>query len=337
MMSLTTLAALASLTASATALPQLGAKVNMTVPSMNNGLHGTAMKGHRWIKLPAEPELEKEFEKLGVWNTWTSGMTEAVVPPEKWAAVEHALLQDRDWVYHAEDMQEMLENDKDARRRHPYKRGMRNNEFYMAWRNLPEILDYIDFLKTLAPENMTIDDIVAGETYEGNEMPGIRVLAGPGTEPRPSFIMHGCHHSGEWITAMGMVYFIEQLITTYGIDPALTRIADAYEFDLVPVMNIDGFLFGWENDSFRTWRKTRSMHADNLAAHAACELVTPGSCENCFGTDPNRNWDVNWGGVGASDNPCSGSYYGESPFLEPEARTMADFVRERAATIYIGK
>jgi len=147
--------------------------------------------------------------------------------------------------------------------------------------------------------------------------------------------MHGCHHSGEWITAMGMVYFIEQLITTYGIDPALTRIADAYEFDLVPVMNIDGFLFGWENDSFRTWRKTRSMHADNLAAHAACELVTPGSCENCFGTDPNRNWDVNWGGVGASDNPCSGSYYGESPFLEPEARTMADFVRERAATIYI--
>ena len=47
MMSLTTLAALASLTASATALPQLGAKVNMTVPSMNNGLPGTAMKGHQ--------------------------------------------------------------------------------------------------------------------------------------------------------------------------------------------------------------------------------------------------------------------------------------------------
>ena len=39
---------------------------------------------------------------------------------------------------------------------------------------------------------------------------------------------------------MGMVYFIEQLITTYGIDPALTRIANSYEFDLIPVMNIDG-------------------------------------------------------------------------------------------------
>ena len=133
---------------------------------------------------------------------------------------------------------------------------MRNNDFYRAWRTLPEIEDYVEFLTTLAPENMDIVDIVAGSTYEENEIKGIRVNAGNGTEARPSFIMHGCHHSGEWITAMGMVYFIEQLITTYGTDPALTRIADSFEFDLIPVMNVDGFLFGWANDAFRTWRKT---------------------------------------------------------------------------------
>jgi hypothetical protein len=210
------------------ALPQLGAPVNMTVPSMNNGLKGTAMKGYRWVKLPADRQLELELEALGV-DTWTGGMTEAVIAPDKWAQVHQKLLKDRDFEFHAEDVQDMLENDKEARRRHPYRRGMRNDEFYMAWRNLPEILDYVDFLKTLAPANMTITDIVAGETYEGNQMPGIRVLTGSGTaEPRPSFVMHGCHHSGEWITAMGMVYFIERLITTYGIDPALTRIADNY-------------------------------------------------------------------------------------------------------------
>jgi hypothetical protein len=38
---------------------------------------------------------------------------------------------------------------------------------------------------------------------------------------------------------------------------------------------------------------------------------------------------------GSSSNPCSGSYHGVSPFLEPEARTMMDFVRQREATIYI--
>jgi len=90
--------------------------------------------------------------------------------------------------------------------------------------------------------------------------------------------------------AVGTVYFFEQLLTQYGTDPDVTRLVDAYEWILVPVVNVDGFEFGWDSDSFRTWRKTRSMHAENLEAFAACELVTPGQCEGCVGTDPNRNW-----------------------------------------------
>ena len=117
-----------------------------------------------------------------------------------------------------------------------------------------------------------------------------------------------------------MVYFIEQIITTYGIDPALTRIADEFEFDLIPIMNVDGYLFAWENDQFRTWRKSRSIHPANIEAWAECEESTPGNCEGCFGTDLNRNWDINWCGTGASENPCSGSYCGIFPF---EARLEA--------------
>ena len=73
------------------------------------------------------------------------------------------------------------------------------------------------------------------------------------------------------------------------IEEALDARADA-RWILVPVVNVDGFEFGWDSDSFRTWRKTRSMHVENLEAFAACELVTPGQCEGCVGTDPNRNW-----------------------------------------------
>ena len=54
----------------------------------------------------------------------------------------------------------------------------------------------------------------------------------------------------------------------------------------MPVINVDGFEFAWNNDAFRTWRKTRSIHPENVEAWAACELVTPGSCEGCFGTSP---------------------------------------------------
>jgi hypothetical protein len=94
------------------------------------------------------------------------------------------------------------------------------------------------------------------------------------------------------------------------------------------VVNVDGFEFGWENDNFRTWRKTWSVHPANLEAWAACELATPGSCEGCFGTDPNRNWDFEWATVGASDNPCSNSYHGPVPFSEIEPQSLAVYAAE---------
>eukprot|EP01052_Picozoa_sp_SAG31_P005753 SAG31_NODE_258_length_18937_cov_61.688555_8_plen_91_part_00 len=86
------------------------------------------------------------------------------------------------------------------------------------------------------------------------------------------------------------VYFFEKLIQGYAIDPDVTRLVEGFEWILVPVVNVDGFEFAWGSDNFRTWRKTRSVHPANLEAWAACELVTPGNCEGCFGTDPNRNW-----------------------------------------------
>ena len=76
---------------------------------------------------------------------------------------------------------------------------------------------------------------------------------GPGSDPLPKVMMNGCHHSGEWITAMGTVYFFEQLVLGYELDPDITRLVEGYEGILVPVVNVDGFEFGWDSDQFRTW------------------------------------------------------------------------------------
>ena len=131
-------------TVAAVSAPRTYPILNSSVPSMQNGLPGEAMRGHKWIKAQPEVGLEEAFAAIGVMDSWTSGMFEAVVPPTKWDAATQ-LLEGRNWTFHAEDVQEMLENDKEARRRTPYKRGMRNTDFYRAWRNLPEIDDYIDF------------------------------------------------------------------------------------------------------------------------------------------------------------------------------------------------
>lgn len=57
------------------------------------------------------------------------------------------------------------------------------------------------------------------------------------------------------------------------------------------------------------WRKTRSPQD-----------------KNCFGTDPNRNWNFHWREVGASADPCSESYAGPKPFSEPETRTLSQYL-----------
>ena len=61
----------------------------------------------------------------------------------------------------------------------------------------------------------------------------------------------------------------------------------------------------------RMWRKTRNTE-------------TPGVCE---GVDTNRNWDANWSGPGASNRPCSDTYYGVSAFSEVETKYGADELR----------
>ena len=52
------------------------------------------------------------------------------------------------------------------------------------------------------------------------------------------------------------------------------------------------------------WRKTRSKYANSP----------------CFGVDPNRNFNANFGGLGASSSPCSDTYHG--PYMESEKLTQ---------------
>jgi hypothetical protein len=54
----------------------------------------------------------------------------------------------------------------------------------------------------------------------------------------------------------------------------------------------------------------------------------------CYGADPNRNWDVNWGSYGGSTNPCSSSYYGDHVFSEPETKQLADFLNSQFTSLF---
>ncbi|KAK2489233.1 hypothetical protein MC885_019529 [Smutsia gigantea] len=45
-----------------------------------------------------------------------------------------------------------------------------------------------------------------------------------------------------------------------------------------------------------------------------------------MGVDLNRNWKSGFGGNGSNNNPCSETYHGPSPQLEPEVAAIVDFI-----------
>ncbi|KAG5283040.1 hypothetical protein AALO_G00037580 [Alosa alosa] len=90
------------------------------------------------------------------------------------------------------------------------------------------------------------------------------------------------------------------------------------DFYVTPVLNIDGYMFSWFNESTRLWRKSRS--------------IPPEGCW-CHGVDLNRNFNANWGTVGVSRDCCQNTYCGSGPVSEKEAEAVTQFVGSRVDQI----
>ncbi|GCB63606.1 hypothetical protein scyTo_0009686 [Scyliorhinus torazame] len=69
---------------------------------------------------------------------------------------------------------------------------------------------------------------------------------------------------------------MSNVLETYTADPNTDRFLEHIDFYILPVLNIDGYVYSWLKD--RLWRKSRSPCANST----------------CFGTDLNRNYDAKW-------------------------------------------
>ncbi|NWH63699.1 CBPB1 Carboxypeptidase, partial [Geococcyx californianus] len=154
---------------------------------------------------------------------------------------------------------------------------------------------------------------VIGETYEGRPMYLLKV--GKSGPSKKAIFMDCGFHAREWISPAFCQWFVKEAVETYGKDTVMTTLLNSLDFYVLPVVNIDGYVYTWTNN--RMWRKTRSKN--------------PGSL--CIGTDPNRNFNAGWGSVGSSKNPCDSTYCGSAPESEKEIKALADFIREHLSTI----
>ncbi|XP_054839124.1 mast cell carboxypeptidase A-like [Eublepharis macularius] len=203
------------------------------------------------------------------------------------------------------NLQEVIEkqvrNETDSISRHSY---TKYNEWHKisAWtariaRKNPELVSRIQI----------------GNTFEKRPMYLLKVGKESG-KGKAIFIDCGIH-AREWISPAFCQWFLKEATRTYGKDQNMTNILDNMNFYILPVFNIDGYIWSWTQN--RMWRKNRSKI----------------SSSDCVGVDLNRNFDVAWGTVDSSRNPCKETYCGSSAESEPETKAVTAFIRNHISSI----
>lgn len=170
-----------------------------------------------------------------------------------------------------------------------------------AFNRVDEMYAWLDTLPEKYPEIVT--RIKGGETSEKRTIEGVKLSKNPNN---PAIFIESNIHAREWITSASTNWIINELLTS--TDPEVQALLDNYNWYIFPVVNPDGYEY--THTDYRMWRKTRSRNG----------II-------CWGTDPNRNWDIQWqaGGIGASDDPCSDTFAGTKVFSEVETRTLSEF------------
>ncbi|XP_044147684.1 carboxypeptidase B-like [Bufo gargarizans] len=189
--------------------------------------------------------------------------------------------------------------------------NIRSGHSYEKYNDLETIYAWSANIAAQNPDLVSRSQI--GTSYEGRPLYLLKV-GKPGANKKAVFIDCG-FHAREWVTPAFCQWFVKEAVNSYGSDAEFTNLLDELDFYVLPVLNVDGYLYTWTSD--RMWRKTRS----------------PNKNTNCIGTDPNRNFNAGWCTAGATSSPCSEIYCGPTPESDSETRALGDFIRSNLSSI----
>jgi carboxypeptidase A2 len=147
--------------------------------------------------------------------------------------------------------------------------------------------------------------VVIGHTFQGRAIRGVEVNID--ATPKRGLFVDGGIHAREWIAPATAINILLNLLERQS-EPDVHALLRAYTVTVVPVLNIDGFIY--THTTNRMWRKTRRPNPDGS-----------------FGVDANRNSNVEFCQRGASSVPSSDSYCGPFPESEPEVAATLAYIK----------
>ncbi|XP_053327657.1 carboxypeptidase O-like [Spea bombifrons] len=208
------------------------------------------------------------------------------------------------------DVQKLI--DHNAQTQHKMQRMSMKSYNYTIYHPMEEIYQWMDDIKDKHSDLVTQHYL--GHTYENRPIYYLKI-GWPSHKKKKIFFMDCGIHAREWISVAYCQWFVQEVLSNHRNDMLLTNVLKQLDFYIVPVFNVDGYVYTWTTE--RLWRKNRSPHDNGT----------------CYGVDLNRNFNSRWGTVGIASECDSPVFCGPSPASEPETQALVSLIETHKSDI----
>jgi len=192
--------------------------------------------------------------------------------------------------------------------------------FFQNYQPYSVLLAWMRLVDSMFRGRGLVQMISIGTSYEGRDIPALRVGLRPGDHPigrrREVVLVTGGAHAREWISTSSVNYAAWSFIRSIDKDPMVNKILKRFDLVFVPVLNPDGYEYTWKVD--RLWRKSRQRTKMSY----------------CQGFDLDHSFSYQWDSAEHQTEPCSESYGGDKPFQAVEASQLADWAKNETENGY---
>jgi len=230
---------------------------------------------------------------LDIWATNAlEKWMDIMIPPNEDIA---KIIKQHSHVVHIEDVEEHIQS---VESQNYQNRTQKRQVFFDYFPTYDELSEWLYVQIDLHPQ--TSELFVIGQTSQGNPIRGIKIYNNNGPSPKKSVFIQGGIHARGWITVTTALYAVQELLND-------ASVVNDFDFYIVPVLNVDGYIY---SRTQRLWRKNRQTNSGS----------------SCIGIDLNRNYNYGWGRGGASTDPCSDIYMGTAPNSALEVASVSRFI-----------
>jgi murein tripeptide amidase MpaA len=157
-----------------------------------------------------------------------------------------------------------------------------------GYHNYAEMVAELD--NAVAAHPAIIRKTSIGKSYEGRDMPLIKISDNVAVDEDEPEVLYGAHqHAREHLTVEMALYLVKLYTEGYGKDSRITKLVDGRELWIVPDLNPGGGEYDVATGAYRNWRKNRQPNAGSASV----------------GTDLNRNWSFRFACCGGSATPSA--------------------------------